>query len=348
MNIDREQDSAGRRWYFRVPDDAPHSGGSDTLADEVSDTARYMSVTTVLGELDEDTTGLEYWKDENDGVGDNADWEHLYWYSAIRGTLCHYQALKKFEHVYDGDGLWGSEESESMALAVNGPEEGTFEDASHDNEDVVYSLLKNQDVVTGRDEYEHLFADTTRLVDVLRDNVDYFVEAFETVCDLLGITDDSVIAVERFMLNSGMTCAEHDEPASDCGDCLDEYGYGGQCDLVYEDPNGEVVVVDLKTSSSLRQKHRLQAVAYSKSVERADDVPVDSVDRVEVIRIHPDSETWKVHSHEVPEHCTDVENYTDDHWYDDKWGGFEYDSLEDMWGTFKELAETAHENAIDD
>lgn len=330
MNIEREQDSEGRRWYY------------------TPDGQRYMSVTTVLNELEEDTTGLDIWKERNDGRGDNAHHEHLYWYSGPRGTLCHYQALVKFEDAHDAAELWGKEESESMKKMVNGPRPpepcadhssvqddcadcfgGAFNDASHDNGDVVYSILNDHDVVQSRDEFEHLFADTTRIMDVLRQDVDYFVETFEKVCDVLGITEESVITVEKFMLN-------------------DLHGYGGQTDLVYEDPEGNVVVSDLKTSSSLREKHRLQAVAYAKAIEYADDVDVDDVDRVEVIRIHPTSQTWTVHSHEVPEHVSGEPNYTDEYWFKDKWGDFEYDSLSEMWETFKNLARQAHDHAAAD
>lgn len=88
-----------------------------------------------------------------------------------------------------------------------------------------------------------------------------------------------------------------------------------------------------------------------KAVEQADWGP-DEVDRVEVWRIHPDSETWQVHSHEVPtvaEHLYDEREpddaaYTDAHWFDDKWGDFSYESIEDMWETFTELTETAHDS----
>lgn len=307
MGISRVTNDDGLRWY----------SDGDT---------RVMSVTTVLQFLDEDTGGLEYWKEQNDGKGNNAHHEHIYWYSGPRGTLCHYQALKKFEHVFDeDDDMWGEEEAESMRKVMEGPADDAFDDASTDLKDVAYSILKNKDVVTSREEYEHLFAGNTRLVDVLHEDLEFFVDAFNTICDELGVDEDSVIRVEKFMLNT-------------------EVGYGGQCDLVYEDPHGDVVVADLKTSSGLRQKHRLQSVAYMKAVEAADWGP-DEVDRVEVWRIHPDSETWTVHANETPPHAEDIDNYTDEFWLEDKWGDFSYDSIEDMWTTFKELTEEAHEDA---
>lgn len=321
MGISRDSDSDGLRWYVEV----------QVPLGKLNTDRIYMSVTTVLGFLDEDTSGLEYWKKQNDGEGDNAHHEHIYWYSAPRGTLCHYQALKKFEDSHDGGELWGEEEAESMQQILEGPEDGTFDDASHDLSDIVYSILKNQDVVSSVEQYEALFEGNTRLVDVLHEDVEYFTEAFNDICEELGVTDDSVIRVEKYLLN-------------------DEDGYGGQCDLVYEDPSGNVVVADLKTSSSLRQKHRLQSVAYMKAVEGADWGP-DEVDRVEVWRIHPDSESWQVHADWVPEHAEHLydearpeeSDYTDEYWFEDKWGDFEYEDIEDMWTTFKELTDDAHD-----
>lgn len=290
------------------------------------------SVTTILNLLEEDTTGLERWKAKNDGTDDSPHHEHIYWYSAPRGTLAHYQALKKFEDSFDHDDeMWGEEEADSMKMVMNGPEEGEFEDASNDLEDITYSILKNKDIVSSREEYQHLFKGNTRLVDVLHEDLEYFVDAFGDICDELGVTEDSVIRVERMMVH-------RDER------------FGGQADLLYEDPNGDVVLADLKTSSSLRQKHRIQSVAYKHAVEASEWGP-DTVDRIEVWRIHPDTESWQVHSHEVPEHAEHLydedrpaqSSYTDEYWFEDKWGGFEYESLEEMWEKFKELAEKANE-----
>lgn len=311
----------GLRWYVR----------SQTLVGHFNTDALAMSVTTILKFLEEDTTGLERWQADHDGSGDTFHHEHIFWYSAPRGTLCHYQALKKFESACEEDDMWGDEESESMQMVMQGPEEGTFDDASHDLDDIVYSVLKNQAVVSSREEYEMLFEGNTRLVDVLHQDIEYFVEAFNDVCEELGVTEDSIIAIERFMLDTGL-------------------GLGGQCDMLYEDPNGNVVLADLKTSSSFRHKHRLQAVAYMKAVERDPDLP-DEVDRLEIWRIDPDEPEWQVHSHVVPEHVehlqkedsTAVSKYTDEHFFKDKWGDFEYDSIEDMWETYEELTETAHD-----
>lgn len=321
MGISRDSDDDGLRWYT--------DGDVDVL-----------SVTTVLKFLEEDTTGLERWQAKNDGSGDSPHHEHIFWYSGPRGTLCHYDALSAFEHAFDGEEMWGEEEASSMEAVVRGPDEEDFDDdASTDLDDITYSILHRQDVVSSRDEYAHLFRGNTRLVDVLQQDREYFTEAFHDICDELGVDDESVISVEQYLVNA-------------------DERYGGQCDLLYEDPGGNVVLADLKTSSSLRQKHRLQSVAYKKAVEQTDGLP-DEVDRVEVWRIFPDGENWQVHSHEVPDHATHLHDedesessaYTDAFWFDDKWGSFSYQDIEDMWETFTDLvdeAEAAAEEMAED
>lgn len=290
-----------------------------------------MSVTTVLKFLEEDTTGLDIWKERNDGKGDNPYHQHLYWYAGRRGTLCHYQALCRL--VDDKGDLWGPEESIAMSEVLEGPqdeeliEEWEREGVPTDTRSITYSVLANQGVVDSREQFDVLFPDMD-LIDVLKKDVDFFVDKFAQVCDVLGINDESVVVVEKFLVN-------------------EEDGYGGQTDLVYIDPDDAVVVADLKTSSGLRQKHRLQAVAYSKAVELDEDIPVEDVDRVEVIRVQPDKQQWQVHTHDVPERMEGEERYTDAHWFKDKWGKFEYESLDEMWEKFKALAEKAYEQAED-
>lgn len=325
-DISRGLDANGLRWY------------------EV-DGVRALSVTTVLSvALEEDTTGLDIWRDRNDGSGDSPYWQHLFWFSAPRGTICHYEALKQFEHIGDSQGespsssdstdsddahdepLYGEEESRSWLQLINGPSEGAYDEydvageAPCEEQSVVYSVLKKRGVVNSREAFEENV--DTSLTDIVREDTDWFVDQFEDICDELHVTDSSVIYVEQFLLN-------------------DEIGYGGQCDLVYEDPSGDVVVADLKTSSGLRQKHRLQSVAYMKAIEQADDGP-DSVDRVEVWRIDPDDRTYQVHANEVPEHAQDLCWYTDGYWFEDSYGDFEYSDIDEMWATFKSLTEDAH------
>lgn len=284
-----------------------------------------FSVTTIIGKfLDEDNTGLKIWKRRNDGSGNNADHEHLLWYKTYRGTLCHYNALSTFEEHHSGTGMWGDGEREALNEMMRGPSTGTFDEASHDNRDVVYSILSDHGWVHSRDEFEHRWQDTG-IMDVQRVDTEYFMEAFETICNELGVDSGSVITVEHFLINK-------------------EYGYGGQCDLVYTDPNGETVIADLKTSSGLRLKHRLQAVAYKHAVEAADDIPVDEIDRMEVWLINPENRTGRVHANYVPEHAEEYSWYTDEEWLTDPWDNFDYDSVEEQWEHFRELVEQARQH----
>lgn len=339
QDITRREDDSGLRWY---------TDGNN----------RAMSVTTVLGFLDEDTTGLEYWKRNNQANGDDFHWSHIFWYSAPRGTLCHYHALNQFAD----EELWGKEERESLRQVTEGPQpssasdcefhdtytdecyscmEGALDEgASYDESDVVYSILKNQEVVDTREQFADLLENTS-LSDVALRDLSWFTDTFEDVRQDLGITsqetdqssnaktgkEDSVIAVENFLLDS-------------------PNNYAGQCDLLYEDPSGNVVMADLKTSSGLRQKHVLQAVAYGKAVERTDGLP-DTVDRHEIIRLHPDTKTYQVHTDVEPSHYPDGDNgqgdeqYTSDGWFTDDYGDYSYDSVDEMYAEFESCVEAA-------
>lgn len=302
MDIDRYQDGRGRRHY-------------------VKDGVDCLSVTTILAELEEDTGGLDWWKNQNDGTGDNAHWIHLFWYKTYRGTLCHYQALKTFEDSFESDSvMWGEGEREAMGELMDAdegtkeftdPETGETVESTAD--EVLYSILKDHGFVHDWYDYDSKYSDHS-IMDVQRMDQEWFVKTFNEICEKLGVNDDAVIRVEQFMLNAAV-------------------GYGGQCDLLYRDPDDNLVVADLKTSSGLRQKHRLQSVAYAKAVEEEFG---EEVNRVEVWRIHPDTQTWEVHSH-----VEATEYHTTKYWYKDQYGDFEYESNEEMWEKFCELADRA-------
>lgn len=86
-----------------------------------------------------------------------------------------------------------------------------------------------------------------------------------------GITEDSVLRVENFVLNETV-------------------GYAGQFDLLYQDPEtDETVLADIKTSKGVYDKHQIQSVAYMNAVDV-------TVDRVEILRMNPDYQEWEVSS----------------------------------------------------
>mgnify|MGYP002763087786 FL=1 len=92
--------------------------------------------------------------------------------------------------------------------------------------------------------------------------------AFERLANQRGITQESVLNVECFVQNT-------------------DIGFAGQFDLLYIDDDGDVVLSDLKTSARVYDKHKMQLSAYR------DAVPL-KIDKLEVIRLHPDSETAEV------------------------------------------------------
>lgn len=271
--------------------------------------ANLPSVTTVLKTRDEDKSNLEDWKDRNDGNGDRAFWEHLFWYSRHVGTLGHWYAL----HELDPELEWTNDEEESKLELYR-----QFGDEVKDDpaREVLYSVLRgDRDKAGGTvqswgefyDQYQpyknaeyyrdHL---TRRAVE----DIEFFKDAQKRLWRKLGITDDSVIAVEQFLFN-------------------DTHGYAGQVDLVYEDENGYTVVADLKSSSGCYDKHQIQGAAYGKAIEVSPEVDVDDVDRLEVHRAHPRTGQMAVHTHRDAPGKQSI--HTTKYWnesYDDLWDEF--------------------------
>jgi hypothetical protein len=279
------------------------------------------SVTTILKTREDDKSNLYAWQDRNNGEGDNAYHKHLFWYKRHRGTLCHWYALKTLDPSLE----WSPDEAQSMYMisnvaSLNDPEKHP---EVHDARprDVLYSVLKSQNAVESWGEFydrhppdnSESYFEAELKAQYERDR-DYFVAAFERICDKLSITSESTITVEKYLFE-------------------EQQGYAGQVDLVYEDDEGNTVVADLKTSSGCYSKHKLQGAAYGKAIERDDDIDAETVDRLEVIRIHPDSGEYAVHTHrDSATHPI----HTSDYWrrdFDDLWaefaelaGNFEYDN----------------------
>jgi hypothetical protein len=247
----------------------------------------YESVTTVLKHFDTDTTGLDIWKKQNSGIGDKADWRHLLWYSQNRGTLLHYHVLNQLSQTE----LWSEDEQESI------------EELQQYNDDTarLYSLLryKKRDIeVKDRGYFYDNFASST-IMNLFDQDKRWFMQKAETYIDEL---IKNPIAVEQ-MLHS------------------DKLELGGQVDLVYEDYDGNTVVADLKTSSSLRGKHILQGYLYATMLVEQN--VVDTVDRIEVWQMNPETEVSVIHSHEN----VSVHHSTKD-WWNDEWDNYEWSSHE--------------------
>lgn len=128
-----------------------------------------------------------------------------------------------------------------------------------------------------------------------KDN-EFAQEAWEEITEQQGITQDSVLNVECYVKNTNI-------------------GYAGQFDLLYIDKDGNVCLADIKTSKYIYDKHQLQASGYAEAV-----TPI--VDKLEIIRIHPDSGRWEVVS--------------DDEWTDND---FQPITREERFEEFVELCE---------
>ena len=124
--------------------------------------------------------------------------------------------------------------------------------------------------------------------DRYQEDVVYARDAWTEIKQVRGISPDRVLDAECFVTNVSV-------------------GYAGQFDLLYVDDDSNVVLSDLKTGKGIYDKYKLQLVAYENALNL-------DVDKLEIIRIHPDSESWEV-SH------------------DDDW----VESRDDLWDTFREL-----------
>jgi hypothetical protein len=312
------------------------------------------SVTTVLKTRDDDKSGLYTWQDRNDGEGNNAYHEHLFWNSRHRGTLCHWHALSSIGEGADSPASSTPEQGSAVEVPWSADEAGSrWAVANIDqlNDDEWFEVqprgaktcrlgepsLDEPFEIRGDDHTEvHDAAPRDVLYSVLRNK-----NAVQTWGDfydkygpynshqhyslgLLDVLDNDIEfftdAFDRIRTKLGVS--EEDVIAAEQFLFDEEYGYAGQVDLVYEDLKGNVVVADLKTSSGCYEKHKLQGAAYGHAVERALGVEVD---RLEVWRIHPDSGQYAVHSHDASVSGL----HTDEYWYKD------FDTL---WEEFRDLA----------
>lgn len=234
------------------------------------------SVTTILekGQEDEEgKTGLDYWKENNDGRGDNADWHDILHYKTNRGTLAHYAALNRFDHAYQqGDSMWTEDERESQ---------DEINEKDGDNE-YLYSIFKDKGWVESKEAFKkYLDREDGSLQDVLTQDLNWIQEEFDKICRDKNIKASNVEEVEAMFAR----------PAS-----KEHAGFGGQADLMYTDPEtGEHVVADLKTSKRVYQKHKYQAAAYAQAAMESPDLNGDYVDRVEIIRMNPENEETEVY-----------------------------------------------------
>lgn len=140
----------------------------------------------------------------------------------------------------------------------------------------------------------------------------YAEEAWEDIKEERGIERENVLNVECFVKNPNV-------------------GYAGQFDLLYVDQDSNVVLADIKTSNAQYapyEKHKMQLVAYSKALEL-------DVDILEVLIVHPDSESWKI------SHNTDWSEDVDELWD-------QFCELRDGMGNVEDRMKEIADEGIDD
>jgi len=179
----------------------------------------------------------------------------------------------QYEALNNGQQLWSDDETSSLYRVM---------DSSSDQQ-LLYSIMADRAWVDTQKGFEEILQNREHITldEILMQDLEYFTEQYEKICEEKGINPDTLEAVEEMFIVPPN--GEHN-------------GYGGQADLVYRDPfTGEAVVADLKTSSAVRDKHKYQAAAYAKAVEKTDNLPIDRVGRAEIIRIYPDEEETEVY-----------------------------------------------------
>jgi len=243
----------------------------DRVYQREPDTEVY-SVTTILSKGTEEPDAIDYWRENNDGRHDNADWRDIIEYKQNRGTFAHYAALSNLEEVYPhGEKLWSEDEASSLNAVMERTGNYSF----------VYSIFKDRGEVETMDEFaDGWVGEDYDLESLFYDDIDFFEDGFKEIMFDKGVERGDVESVEHmFALPE---TGEHK-------------GFGGQADLLYTDPcTGDHVVADLKTSSGIYDEHRHQVAAYAQAALESPDMNGDYVDRAEIWRIDPDSRETEV------------------------------------------------------
>jgi len=237
-----------------------------------------FSVTTILDAkepgTEEEKGGLYYWKQNNDGTGDSPYWRHIREYKKNRGTLAHYRALNRFDHAYEeGSSMWTEDEENSREELEEQKQDRRYK----------YSILADRGIVENQASFDILMEnDDVDLDQLLEDDLQFVEEEFDRICREQDIKASNVVQTEAMFVM----------PAEDSHE-----GFGGQADLLYRDSEtGNLVVADIKTSSRVYEKHKLQIAAYAYAAENHPDIEGDTVERGEIIRMNPGKEEAQVYT----------------------------------------------------
>jgi len=275
INMDDREAEKIQRW---LDDDGRRVYENPDTGDQA------YSVTTILDGPGEEKplhkksrdemTGIDYWKQNNNGKGDNAYWRHILHYKTNRGTLAHYRAFNRFDHAFEeADSMWTEDEQESLDEIQE----------KKDDQQYLYSIVNDKGFVKDRDAYDILRENEDYdLNDIIKTDLKYVEQEFDKLCREKHIKASNVEQVEAMFVLPANEESGHN-------------GYGGQADLLYRDPDtGDHVVADLKTSKRVYDKHKLQIAAYAHAAEEHPELNGHRVDRGEIIRINPDNKEVEV------------------------------------------------------
>lgn len=219
-----------------------------------------VSVIKGLREDPQKEADLQGWRERFDG---QSSWGRPWWrdqrqFKAYRGTLIHFAILSELgdaagdTHYHEvGDDDWGREEYYAEYCLKKWSKKAP----SANSDEVPYTPRNN------KYDGQHAWDKAVR-------GMQWAARQFkQQIIDSGHLDRADVLAVEDFVYDQ-------------------EYGYGGQYDLLYTDADGDTVLADLKTSSAIRFDHKLQSAAYRRAVESTG----VTVDACEIIRLDPDSE----------------------------------------------------------
>ncbi|MFB6209859.1 MAG: hypothetical protein ABEJ56_07045 [Candidatus Nanohaloarchaea archaeon] len=256
--IGRDQDEEGRRVYRWDGNEA-------------------YSVTTVLdSEVLDLGEQVFFWENRYDGEDGRYDSNNVKEFAGPRGTLAHEKVFEKYvedsEEVSEGNSarLWnqleqmGGDELEDLREWGEREEVEFYEDSSRQN-----GFIEN-----GRQLAEN--------------DIEWIEQEFRDLEESLGLRKENVIAAEKMFGISTKHPWDKSEKLEGPG--IGKFEYAGQIDLLYEkEDTGETILLDLKTSKDLYDKHKIQSAAYAHAVENSEFFDVEEVDRVVIPVINPET-----------------------------------------------------------
>lgn len=135
---------------------------------------------------------------------------------------------------------------------------------------------KNEENVSHRGD-DHAYEGEQAWSKCMRD-ISWATNEFVDIAEEWDISPSTTIACEEYVT--------HESPP-----------YSGQFDLLYSPTEGPNTLCDLKLSSGIRYDYKLQIAAYRYAILQSNGL-VDSIPRVQIIRLHPDSKEVEVQTDE--------------------------------------------------